>query len=523
VSGRVYLVGAGPGDPALITVAAVDALRQADVVVSDRLANARLLDYAPKEAERIYAGKLPDRHTRTQSEISALLVSRAQEGKRVVRLKGGDPFLFGRGGEEAQACVEAGVVFEVIPGVTSAIAAAAYAGIPVTHRGVASSVAFVTGHEDPTKDGQDVDWQQLATAVDTLVLMMGVGQLQENAQRLIDAGRGVNTPAAVVEWGTLPRQRTVAGPLGDIARIADEARISSPALVVIGDVVGLRDELSWFESRPLFGKRVLVTRTREQASELSRALANAGAEPVELPTIAIRPRYDEEELASVAGALVKGAYHWVIFTSVNAVEIFFEFLRTRYYTFLETKPVDARGVRSQVAAIGPATAKALEARGVIVDLTPERYTGEGLLDALPADMMTRRVLIPCAEGARPVLANELRARNASVYEVTLYAIEPPAEQESRELAGGLRRLRAGEVEIATFASSSSVSNLVALLGDDVDLLKRAQIACIGPITAQTAEGLLGRVPDVVAEEHTIDGLVRALIEHIAKDVANAAL
>jgi uroporphyrinogen III methyltransferase/synthase len=522
VSGKVYLAGAGPGDPGLITVAASEALRRADVVVYDRLVNEQLLELTPDGCERIYAGKLPDRHTLTQDEINVLLIEKAREGKRVVRLKGGDPFVFGRGGEEAMALVEAGVPFEVIPGVTSAVAAAAYAGIPVTHRGVAASVAFVTGHEDPTKDTQDVDWQRLATAVDTLVLMMGVGQLGEIATKLIDAGRPATTPVAVVEWGTLARQRTVTGALGEIADIASTAGITSPALVVVGEVVNLRETLSWFDRRPLFGKKVLVTRTRQQASELSRALADAGAEPVELPTIAIRPRYDDRRLGQAAGALKMGAYHWLIFTSANAVDIFFDFLNTSFSKFLESRPMDARGIRASVAAIGPATARALQTRGIQPDVTPERYTAEGLLDALPEDMTGQRVLVPCAEGASPVLADELRRRNASVDEVTLYATETPTEEESPQLAEGLRRLRAGDIDIATFASSSSVTNLVGLLGAP-EALQDVMIACIGPITAQTAEELLGRAPDVVAAEHTIDGLLRALIEHETKAAAGAVL
>ena len=502
MSGRVFLVGAGPGDPGLITVAASEALARADVVVYDRLVNERLLDLAPEDAERIYVGKQPDRHTMKQEEINALLVARAKQGGSVVRLKGGDPFVFGRGGEEAQALAEADVRFEVVPGVTSAIAAAAYAGIPVTHRGLAASVAFVTGHEDPAKGEQDVDWEKLATAVDTLVLMMGVGQLDRIAERLIAAGRSADTAVAVVEWGTLPRQRTVTAKLSTIAAQVADAGLSSPALVVVGDVVGLRDTLNWFESRPLYGQRVLVTRTRQQASELSRALSEAGAEAIELPTIAIKERYDETQLTAAVSALKDGLYSWLIFTSTNAVDIFFD--------VLEKKCLDARSVRASVAAIGPATAQALKRHGITVDVSPERYTAEGLLDALDADMSGQRVLVPCAEGARAVLADELKERGADVDEVTVYVAEPPSEDESPELAEGLRRLRGGEIDVATFASSSSVTNLVGLLGEDIEPLKRCRIACIGPITAATAEELLGRAPDVVAEEHTIAGLVRAL-------------
>ena len=280
VTGHVYLVGAGPGDPGLITLAAVEALAQAEVVVYDRLVNPQLLELAPAAAERVFVGKGPKQHTMSQDEINALLVARGREGRRVVRLKGGDPFVFGRGGEEGEALHAAGVPFEVVPGITSAIAAPAYAGIPVTHRGLAASVAFVTGHEDPTKAEQDVDWEKLATAVDTLVLLMGVGQLPQIVERLIAAGRDAATPAALIEWGTLPRQRTVVATLGDIVAKATEAGIGSPAVAVVGDVVRMREALRWFDKRPLFGQRVLVTRTREQASELSRALAAARKQAV---------------------------------------------------------------------------------------------------------------------------------------------------------------------------------------------------------------------------------------------------
>lgn len=499
--GHVSLVGAGPGDPGLITVAGAEALARAEVVVYDRLANPKLLDLAPTDAERCFAGKGPKQQMMSQDEINALLIERARGGKRVVRLKGGDPFVFGRGGEEAQALARAGIAFDVVPGVTSAVAAAAYAGIPVTHRGVASSVAFVTGHEDPTKEDEAVDWARVATAVDTLVLLMGVGQLPQIVERLTGAGRDPATPAAVIEWGTLPRQRTITGTLGDIVAKVEEAGIGAPAVAVVGEVVRLRETLRWFDARPLFGLRVLVTRTREQASELSRALAAAGAEPVELPAIEITPRYDGAQLATAIDALRDGVYAWLLFTSANAVDIFFDALWSR--------GLDARAVRARAGAIGPATAQALALRGVRVDVTPEReaYTAEGLLAALGSEPLDgKRVLLPRAEGARGVLVDALAARGATVDEVTLYVAGPPRDPDLE----GLRRLRAGEIDVVTFASSSAVRSLVSLLGD-VEPLREIRIACIGPITAATAQELLGRPPDVVAREHTIAGLVRALI------------
>ena len=515
-TGRVVLVGAGPGDPGLITVAGADALGRAEAVVYDRLANPRLLDLAPATAERIFAGKGPQAHAMSQDEINALLIDLARAGKTVVRLKGGDPFVFGRGGEEAAALAAAGIPFEVVPGVSSAIAAPAYAGIPVTHRGVAASVAFVTGHEDPAKTESDIDWAKLATAVDTLVLLMGAGQLAEIVERLVAAGRPASTPAAVIEWGTLPRQRTITGTLSDIVAQAEAASVQPPAIAVIGDVVRLRDTLRWFDTKPLFGLRVLVTRTREQASELSRALAAAGAEPIELPAITIVRRYDEAQLTSAIDALRDGAYAWLLFTSANAVEIFFDVLLAR--------SLDARAVRAKVAAIGPGTAEALRARGIVPDLVPAQYTAEGLAAAFERiDLGGTRVLLPRAEGAREVLVESLSARGARVDEITLYVAAPPDDGDQTvgtepvegprpEPAEGLRRLRSGEIDVATFASSSTVRNLVALLGGDVEPLRRCRIACIGPVTAATAEELLGRPPDVVAREHTIDGLLRALTE-----------
>jgi uroporphyrinogen III methyltransferase/synthase len=520
ISGHVSLAGAGPGDPGLITVAGADALARADVVIYDRLANPKLLDLAPARAERCFAGKGPNAHAMSQDEINALLIDRARAGKRVVRLKGGDPFVFGRGGEEALALAAAGVPFDVIPGVSSAVAAPAYAGIPVTHRGVAASVAFVTGHEDPTKDEPDVDWERLATAVDTLVLLMGVGQLATIVDRLIAGGRAPETPAAVIEWGTLPRQRVVTGTLGDIVAKATEAAIGPPAVAVVGDAVRLRDTIRWFDTKPLFGLRALVTRTREQASELSRALAAEGAEPVELPAIEIVRRHDEAKAAAAIEALSAGDYAWVLFTSANAVAIFFDLLRER--------GLDARALRAQAGAIGPGTARALSQHGIIADVTPEASaaTAEGLLAALePFDVRDKRLLLPRAEGARDVLLDGLAARGASVDEVTLYVAGPPRPAPVLSAGEGtrdprpdaaLQSLRHGEIDIATFASSSSVRSLVALLDGDVEPLRRCRIAAIGPVTAQAVEELLGRPPDIVAREHTISGLVQSLIDNVER-------
>jgi len=497
----VSLVGAGPGDPGLITVAGAACIGAADVIIYDRLANPALLRHARPEAELIYAGKLPDRHTLAQEQINALLVARARDGKRVVRLKGGDPFVFGRGGEEAEALRAAGVPFEIVPCVTSAIAAPAYAGIPVTHRALASSFAVVTGHEDPGKESSSIDWPYLARGVDTLVFLMGVGMLDEIARQLVSHGRPEATPAAVIEWGTLPRQRTVAGTLATIAAEARRAGVGSPAVTVVGEVARLRDELRWFDRRPLFGKRVLVTRTRQQASELAQALARQGAETIELPTIEIVPRVDAARLAHVITDLRTSAYGWCIFTSQNAVDLFIAHLREA--------GLDVRAFgRSRLAAIGPGTQAALARHGLRCDVVPSTYVAEGLLDALRGRVLRgQRVLLPRAEGARDTLPEGLTARGAAVEELTLYRADLPAQPD----AEGLRSLRAGEIDILTFASSSSVRNLVRMLDGDLAPLRRALVAAIGPVTASAVREC-GLMPGIVAETYTIEGLVQALVK-----------
>ncbi len=502
--GFVSLVGAGPGDPDLLTIGGAARLAEAEVVVYDRLANPALLSHARPGAELIYVGKTTDRHTMTQDQINALLVELGLAGKRVVRLKGGDPFVFGRGGEEAEALIAAGVPFEVVPGVTSSIAAPAYAGIPLTHRSLASSFAVITGHEDPSKDATSIDWARLANGADTLVFLMGTGRLAEIAEQLIAHGRDAATPAAVIEWGTLPRQRTATGTLATIAGAVRAAGIEPPAVTVVGEVARLRDELRWFDTRPLFGKRVLVTRTRRQASDLSRALAAQGAEPVELPVIEIVPSHDERELGYAIEVLKSSGYQWVVFTSANAVELFLGHVRGA--------GLDARAfARARIAAIGPGTAEALAREGLRADLVPERFVAEGLLDAFASRVMRgQRVLLPRAEGAREVLVDGLLAMGASVRELTLYRAAVP----ERPGAEALRRLRAGEIDAVTFASSSSVRNLIAMLGGDPAPLRTAVIAAIGPVTAAAVREA-GLEVSVTAGRYTIDGLVEALVAHYA--------
>jgi len=441
-----------------------------------------------------------------------------------VRLKGGDPFVFGRGGEEAEALREAGISFEIVPGVTSAVAVPAYAGIPVTHRGLASTFAVITGHENPEKPESSIDWGKLATAVDTLVFLMGTKTLPEIVEKLIENGCTPKTPAAVIRWGTTPEQQTVTGTLTDIVRRVQEANLSPPAITVVGEVVRLREKLSWFEDRPLFGKRVLITRTRRQASTLARLLAAEGAIPIELPAIEIGPSGDADAVGEAIDALTASRYAWAVFTSANAVELWFGHLRER--------GLDARAfATTKVAAIGPATAEALAGRGIVADVVPKEYVAEEVVRALlprlamaspsvrpeePSSAAERRlegsrvataprILVPRAESARPELVEGLRAAGAEVDEITLYRAAVPETAPAEALS----LLREGAIDIVTFTSSSTVRNLTAMLNGHIETLRGPLVACIGPITAKTAEELGLRV-DVVASEYTVEGLVRAL-------------
>ena len=494
---KVYLVGAGPGDPGLITVKGADALRAADVVVYDRLSNPQLLDLAPPAAERVFVGKEPNTPADFQEHINRTLAKAALAGKTVVRLKGGDPFVFGRGGEELAALRAAGVHTEVVPGVTSAVGVPAYAGVPVTQRGIAASFTVVTGSEDPTKPEPTLDWAALAKTPGTLVVLMGWRSLPAIVESLLANGRSPDTPVAVTQWGTLPKQRTVSGTLANILAKGDEAGLSSPVVTVIGEVAGLREGLRWFDTGPLFGLRVLVTRSRQQASVLTRLLAAEGAEPIELPTIEIAPLDDygtlDEALAHV------GDYGWVVFTSANAVDAVFARLAHR--------GGDARslgGVRA--AAIGPATAAALAARGIVADYVPDTFTSESVAEGFRRfDMSRVRVLVPRADIAPDALPAGLRGQGALVDDVAAYrTVKPPeAAKQARELLGS------ASIDVATFTSSSTVRNLLELIDGEKGLLDGVRIASIGPVTSATARELGLRV-DVEAEEHTVPGLVRAL-------------
>lgn len=494
--GVAYLVGAGPGDPGLITVRAAELLASADTILHDRLIPSAVLARARPDAELIYVGKRPGSSELAQSEVEELIVERARAGRSVVRLKGGDPFVFGRGGEEAEALATAGVEFEVVPGVTAGVAAPAYAGIPVTHRDDASAVAFVTGHEDPAKSDSTLDWEALAAFPGTLVLYMGVKRLGEIAERLIANGRDAAEPAAVVERGTTPAQRTVATTLAELPAAAAEAGVAPPAIVLTGPVARRRATIDWLERRPLHQTSVVVTRARPQASGLSAALGALGAEVVELPVIRISPRIDSAEVREAVRSI--HAYALVCLTSANGARLLFE--------ALNAEGRDARALaNATVAAIGPGTAAALAENGIRADLVPERWLAEGLVEALAdLDLEGRPVLIARAAEARDVLPRALRERGAEVDAVTLY--ETVAEQpDSEAIEAALK------ADYLTFTSSSTVRNFVGAVGGRAP--DRARVVSIGPVTSEAAREAGIRV-DVEAERHDVDGLVEALLEDV---------
>jgi uroporphyrinogen III methyltransferase / synthase len=502
LKGMVYLVGSGPGDPGLLTLRGKELISGADVVIYDYLANPQFLEFAKDGAELIYVGKQGGAHTMSQEEINALIVDRAGQGKTVVRLKGGDPFIFGRGGEEAQELATAGVPFEIVPGVTSAISVPAYAGIPLTHRDHTATVAFVTGHEDPLKEKSNIAWDKLATGIGTLVFLMGVGNLSQIAERLMKHGRSPDTPVAVIRRGTTAEQATWVGTLEDIGRIAEENRIRPPAIIVVGDVVRLREELNWFETRPLFGRRIVVTRAREQASGFRQTLEALGAETIEFPTIAVTPPETWEPLDQAIQNL--NQYDWLVFTSVNGVRFFLDRLR-----HAEKDVRDLKGIR--IGVIGPKTAEMWERLGIRPDLMPGEYRAEAVVEAFEQVGIHRsRILIPRAAKAREILPDDLRKAGAQVDVVHAYqTILPDHHTETiRE------QLKAGSIDMVTFTSSSTVTNFVKMFAADGDRLqewmKQVTVACIGPITAQTAEKYHLKV-SVIPPQYTIDSLVEEIL------------
>ncbi|MBQ4495423.1 MAG: uroporphyrinogen-III C-methyltransferase [Selenomonadaceae bacterium] len=478
----VYLIGAGPGDVGLLTLRACELLQAADVVIYDRLADDAILNLCAA-AKKIYVGKAAGRHTLKQEEINQLLVEEARLNKIVVRLKGGDPFVFGRGGEEALYLREHGLPFEIVPGVTSAIAAPAYAGIPVTHRGIATSFAVVTGHEDPLKPESSIRWSKLATAVDTLIFLMGVANLPQIVSKLIEHGRNPDTPAALIRWGTKPEQEVIVTTLAE----APHANIEPPAIFIVGEVVSLREQLKWFEARPLFGKRILVTRARAQASKLSKALQDLGAHVIECPTIKIAAPSDNFRQLDEAIKNLRG-YDWIVFTSANGVD--------KFFNRLTLQGRDARAL-NQVAAIGSATAARLSNFGIIADIMPKDFVAESLADSLKDVVGGKKILLARAEVARDALPETLKNFGA---EVTI----APAYQTLSEASA---QIDFDALDLVTFTSSSTVKNFIAAYG--VDCLKKIPSAAIGSITAKTLESF-GVAAAVVAEEFTIEGLVEAI-------------
>ena len=539
--GKVYLVGAGPGDPGLLTIKGLRCIRKADVIVYDRLVHPAILAHARPDAELIYAGKASSTHTMNQDEIDRLLIAKAGEGKAVVRLKGGDPFVFGRGAEEAEALAGEGIRFEIVPGVTSAVAVPAYAGIPVTHRDFCSTLGIITGHEaavnepgewekggegerenergievadspippfphssqplDPSLQSE-IQWDKIATGIDTLVFLMGVENLPNIVAELVKNGRDASTPIALIRWGTRPEQETLVGTLADIVEKVRSAGFKPPAVAVVGEVVNLRGKLRWFDSpqaNPLFGNKVLVTRSREQAGALSELLREHGAEPIEFPVIKISP---PESLADLDAALERvEEYEWLLFTSANGVQAVTDRLRKLGR--------DVRWLKGpKIGAIGPKTAEAILRLGVNVDFIPSKFVSEAIADEFPEPPSGKHVLILCAKEARGILAEKLRERGAQVDVVAAYRTEADPDSYRDDAARIKKLLASGEIDIITFTSPSTVRSFVRLVGM-VSLRGNVKIACIGPITAEAAEEY-GLKPHVIAEEHTIEGLVEAL-------------
>jgi uroporphyrinogen III methyltransferase/synthase len=500
MKGKVYLVGAGPGDPQLITLKGIEVLRRAQVVIYDYLVNPGLLDYIPEGAELFYAGKHGSEHTLSQDQIIDLIIAKAQENKTVVRLKGGDPFIFGRGGEEGEKVVEAGIEVEVVPGITSAVAVPAYAGIPLTHRKYTSTVAIITGHEDPTKPTSQIQWDKISTAVGTLVFLMGVKNIPKIVQSLLAHGRSPDTPAAVIRCGTTSNQQTVVSNLADIVQKVEKEGIRPPAILIVGEVVYLREKLNWFEKKTLFGKRILITRARDQASTFSKILEGYGAHVIQFPTIEIRPPANWSGLDKAIKKLDN--YHWVIFTSTNGVDYFWQRL------ILAGK--DARAFKgAKIAAIGPPTAQELRKRGIVPDLIPQEYKAEGLIQSLEAkDLAGTKFLIPRAAEAREILPEELRKQGAEVDIVAAYRTVRPTDHKGEVID----LLKAKEIDLITFTSSSTVKNLIEILLKDrsKELLAGIKIACIGPITARTAKGF-GIDTDIMPEVYTIPAMAKAIV------------
>ena len=498
--GKVWLVGAGPGEPGLITVRGLEVLSQADVVLYDALAHPSLLDACPG-ADKRYVGKRYAFDNPPQAGINRVLIEEAKQGKKVVRLKGGDPFLFARGAEEAEALADAGIPFEVVPGVPSPVAAAAYAGMSLTHRDLSSSTTFITGSDKAGKEWSPDAWKKLATATDTICVLMGMRRIEDITRAIIDGGRDPGTPAAVIQWGARPEQRVEVATLGTIAQRVRDSGITNPAIIVVGQIVSLRDKLSWYDSRPLFGKRILVPRPAHQAVATAEAVRARSARPIAFPVIEIVDPPEPERLLAAARDVQR--YDWVLFTSANGVD--------RFFAALAQVGRDARAfATAKIGVIGPKTGKALDRFGLRPDLVAKEYVGEALAEAILGAGDVRRVLIPRALEAREDLPKLLEASGAEVNVVPAYETRPVGKKQAEELRD---MIESGEVDVVMFTSGSTVSSTVELLGDRaVELLGRITVASIGPITTRAAEAR-GVTPAVTASEYTVDGLLDALEAH----------
>jgi uroporphyrinogen III methyltransferase/synthase len=500
--GKVYIIGAGPGDPGLLTVKAVRCLEKSDVIVYDYLVAPGILGYARADARLVYVGKKGGHHTVVQDEINRILVREASEGNTVARLKGGDPFIFGRGGEEAEVLFEAGIPFEIVPGVTSAISVPAYAGIPLTHREHTSTVAFVTGHEDPKKDESRIDWEKLS-GIETLVFLMGVKNLPQIVESLLENGRSPDTPAAIIRWGTTHDQFTLSGALGDMPDLAEEKKMTPPAIFVVGEVARLREKLNWFETKPLFGRGIVVTRPEKQSGELASLLSEEGARVIHFPTIEIVPPKSFDDLDRALERIED--YDWIIFTSANGVRFFFDRL------CVAGKDVrDLKGIK--ICTIGPATKAAIEKRGIPVDIVPEEFISEGVVAALKGqDMEGARVLLPRAEVARDVIPESLKKLGARIDVAVAYRTVSSG-RDWKELE---QLIEEGKVEVITFTSPSTVNNFMTIMGEGLNLPENIRIACIGPVTEKAAQKAGLRV-DIVQGPYEITGLVSAMKEWFEK-------
>ena len=501
--GKVYLTGAGPGAKDLISIKAIEKIKIADVVIYDYLANKKFLDFAKEEAEIIYVGKQGGCHTLSQEEINQLIIKKAKEGKVVVRLKGGDPCIFGRGGEEAEELIKEGIPFEIIPGITAASAASSYAGIPLTHRDYTASVAFITGHEREDTEYSKIHWDKIATGIGTIVFYMGVKNLPYIVENLIKNGRSPDTPVALIRWGTMPYQETVTGTLSTIVQIVKERDLKPPAIIVVGEVVKLREKLRWFDNKPLFGKKIIVTRAREQASSLVEILEEEGAHVIEFPVIEIVEPEDYSQLDEAIANIKR--YDWIIFTSVNGVKFFLNRLK---FHKKDVRVLD--GIK--ICAIGPKTAKMFENFGIYPDFIPEKYQAEYIIEGLQKiGIKDKRFLLPRAKVAREILPKKIRELGGIIDVITVYETKMPDTNKSEVI----ELLKNEKIDYITFTSSSTVKNFIEMIDGKIEILKNVKLVSIGPITSDTIRSF-NLEPSIEAEKYTIEGIKQAILKDIGE-------